>query len=97
MSCENCADLQSLFDMQHRREMEAIARWRAEAPKARSLTMPDYGRLLDWLWDRVQMLEKGGNPRDTRALTYDEAVAEFGKTYADTLEYNPGEGPPSSP
>ena len=47
-------ELTALFEMQHRREIEAIERWRAEDPEARDLTLPAYGRLLDWLWDKVK-------------------------------------------
>lgn len=45
---------EALFELQHRREQEAIERWRADDPKGRHLTMPDYGRLLDWLHEQLK-------------------------------------------
>lgn len=45
------ADLRVLFQMQHDRMAEATQRWRAEAPEARALTLPDLGALLRWLMD----------------------------------------------
>ncbi len=48
---EQVDELNQLFNVQHEREMEAIQRWREEAP-GRDLQMPDYGRLLDWLLAR---------------------------------------------
>lgn len=95
--CESCQELEALFDMQHRREMEAIARWRAEDPDGRALTQPDYGRLLDWLWEQLKIQQEDireltGRLGD-RWLTYSEAVALHGKEWADSLKYNPGEGP----
>ena len=47
---EELGELRALFEMQHQRDTEAVARWRAEAPEERALTLPDYGKLLDWLW-----------------------------------------------
>lgn len=46
-------ELNQLFDLQHKREVEAIQRWQAEDPQGRALTMPDYGRLLDWLKEKL--------------------------------------------
>jgi hypothetical protein len=46
-------DFRRLFAMQWDRMAEATARWRAEDPAARSLSMPDLGALLKWLMDDV--------------------------------------------
>lgn len=38
---------------------EATARWRAEDPEARGLTMPDLGELLRWLMDDADRARAG--------------------------------------
>lgn len=53
-------ELEALFDLKHRREVECIARWTAEDPKGRALTLPDYGSLLDWMHARLLIFEAGG-------------------------------------
>lgn len=49
-------DFRRLFEVQWGRMAEATARWRAEDPAARSLSMPDLGALLKWLMDDVDRL-----------------------------------------
>lgn len=44
-------DLRALFALQQTRMEAATARWRAEDPEARALTLPDLGALLRWLMD----------------------------------------------
>lgn len=56
------ADLRRLFEMQWERMTEATARWRAEDPEARALTMPDLGALLRWLMDDADRA-RTGDPR----------------------------------
>ena len=46
---ERADELEQLFDLQRTRMVAAIERWRAEAPTERALTLPDLGRLLEWL------------------------------------------------
>jgi hypothetical protein len=48
---EELEELRHLFAVQWDRMAEATARWRAEDPAARSLSMPDLGALLKWLMD----------------------------------------------
>ena len=43
-------DYEQLVRLQHRRERDAIATWRAEKP-GRELTLPDYGKFMLWLLD----------------------------------------------
>lgn len=53
-------ELEALFDLKHRREVECISRWQEEDPKGRALTLPDYGSLLDWMHARLLIFEAGG-------------------------------------
>lgn len=46
-------DLTHLFELEHRRMVQAIAHWRAESPVERDLISPDLGRLLDWLMNKA--------------------------------------------
>lgn len=54
---EDNTELEALFDLQHKREVECIERWKTEDPTGRALTLPDYGRLLDWMHARLLILE----------------------------------------
>lgn len=54
---EELEELRALFDLQHTRDVEAVALWRAEDPEARALTLPDLGTLLDWLVKRGNAAE----------------------------------------
>jgi len=47
------AELNELFDSQHRRTVEADALWRAEKPETRALKAPDLGTLITWLIART--------------------------------------------
>lgn len=60
----NAEELEALFDLEYKRDIEAITRWQAEDPDARSLTFPDRGKLLDWLWERMNAAES-----ELRSLT----------------------------
>lgn len=48
---EELAELHGLFDLQQKRMAEATARWRAEDPIPRAVTLPDLGALLTWLME----------------------------------------------
>lgn len=48
--CENCADMESLFEMEQQRMIKATKLWREATGKHD--TSPDLGSLLDWLMDR---------------------------------------------
>lgn len=48
--CENCADMESLFELQQQRMRKATALWQ-EATGEHD-TFPDLGTLLDWLMER---------------------------------------------
>lgn len=50
-SPDELVELRYLFQLQWDRMAEATARWRAEDPDARALSMPDLGVLLKWLMD----------------------------------------------
>lgn len=52
-AAQQADELNALFDMQHKREMEAVKRWR-KSGKLAPLTLPDYGTMLDWLLDEAQ-------------------------------------------
>lgn len=45
---EEVKDYDALFALQHTRMVEGVALWRAEAPEARVLTIPDLGAHLQW-------------------------------------------------
>lgn len=51
-----CKEYDDLFGLQHTRDAEAVALWRAEDPEARALVVPDLGNLLEWL------IERGNQP-----------------------------------
>lgn len=50
-------ELRALFALQHTRDAEAVALWRAESPEERELLHPDLGRLLEWLMARGERRE----------------------------------------
>lgn len=54
---EDNQELEALFDLQHKREVECIERWRREEGYAMVPVLPDYGRLLDWMHARLLILE----------------------------------------
>ena len=49
-------ELEQLFEMQHKREMEIINRWRDEG-KVPPLTLPDYGHTIEMLFQEIEALE----------------------------------------
>jgi len=63
---ESVVQYDALFELQHRRLLEANARWRAENPADRALQMADLGVLLEWLHNELN--EAVGALRDL----YDE-------------------------
>jgi len=46
-------EMQQTMDLQHKRDRQAVARWRAEFPATRDLVHPDLGDLLQWLMDQA--------------------------------------------
>lgn len=72
---EEIEELRALFALQNRRELEAIARWRAEDPSGRELTMPDYGRLLDWMLARVSQHDALRDAAEEVMKSYEAYVA----------------------
>ncbi len=50
---DDLVDLEHLFELQRKRVEEAQQRWRDEDPDNRALTIPDLGRLLQWLMDQA--------------------------------------------
>ena len=51
---DDLTELQWLFDMQWKRDVEILNVWRAEDPTNRDLQMPDRGDLVKWLWEKLQ-------------------------------------------
>lgn len=56
-------ELEQLFALHYKREVEAIKRWRAEDPTGRALRAPAYGALLDWLYVELEMATAKSNER----------------------------------
>jgi hypothetical protein len=54
-ACENCEDLQVLFDLQNKRMLEADKYWQEKTGNSNML--PDLGQLLKFLMDRIIELE----------------------------------------
>ena len=52
---EDNDDLNRLFEMEHKRDIEAVQRWRKQG-KDRDLTLPDRGTLLDFMADERDRL-----------------------------------------
>lgn len=52
---EENAELNELFDLQHKRTTEAVAAWRAADPDNRKGILPDLGALLEWLLDQARL------------------------------------------
>lgn len=50
---ESVVQYDALFELQHRRLLEANERWRAENPADRALQMEDLGALLEWLHNEL--------------------------------------------
>ena len=67
-SCQEHADLESIFDLRWKADQRAIARWRAENPDARKLVMPDHADLVVWLLEQLAATEarSGGSGLNTQ-------------------------------
>lgn len=65
-------DLNATFELRHKADMRAIARWRESHPD-KPLTMPDHADLVIWLEDRLQAVEKALAPH-TVMHKYDELL-----------------------
>jgi hypothetical protein len=50
------AELESLFELQHTRDQEAVAMWRAGT--GRHDVLPDLGDLLAWLMSEIEKYKK---------------------------------------
>jgi len=55
--CENCADLETLFEMQQKRMRKATKLWQEATGKHE--VFPDLGNLLDWLIERAPSPAQG--------------------------------------
>jgi len=53
--CENCAELEALFDLRYNADMRAIKRW--QAATGRHLTWPDHADLVVWLLKQLDAAE----------------------------------------
>ena len=53
-------ELQSLFDLQHRRSQEAIQLWQTATGEHNMV--PDLGRLLDWLMNQTGLVGRRNEP-----------------------------------
>lgn len=51
-SAERLGELERTFDLQWRRDQDAIKRWQKANP-GNDLVWPDRGKLLDWLMDKA--------------------------------------------
>ena len=50
-TCENCEELKQLFELEHKRMMEADKYWQEKT--GRHDTFPDLGKLLKFLMDKI--------------------------------------------
>jgi len=50
-SCENCKELQMIFDLGHKRTLKADKAWQKEHNKPD--VFPDLGTLVDWLMKKA--------------------------------------------
>ena len=50
---QNNMELEASFDLRHKADMRAIARWRAAAP-GRELILPDHADLCVWLLEQLE-------------------------------------------
>jgi len=53
--CDNCQELQSIFDLGHTRTVEADKAWQKE--HSRPGVMPDLGVLVEWLMKKANLGE----------------------------------------
>lgn len=54
---QSADELDALFDMQWKRDIEAVHRWREEDVNERKLWSPDRGTLLDYIWEHMLVAE----------------------------------------
>lgn len=65
------------FQLQHKRDMDACMRWRAEDPTGRALTLPDRGNLLDYLWAELQAAEAKAMRLETALWEYTDMERDY--------------------